>query len=222
MVTRSVPKFLFWVWLTCNVSEIYAETLSLLILDENQQPLENAVVEISSPPPTPAPDTPVIVDQVDKQFLPTVQTIRVGQYVSFPNSDDIRHHVYSFSPAKPFELKLYAGKPEKPLLFEVPGVVVLGCNIHDSMVGYVYVSQGTPLLTNANGLVHLATESLPSKIYVWHANQLKGPEHRELFYLDSIEPAGSDQPNTKVVHLKTQDPQPRNTFKARFRSSKTP
>ena len=66
--------------------------------------------------------------------------MRSGTSVAFPNSDNIRHHVYSFSLAKRFELRLYQGTQSAPVVFDSPGVVVLGCNIHDWMVGYIYVT----------------------------------------------------------------------------------
>ena len=72
-----------------------------------------------------------VVDQVDKEFVPKVVAVLVGTAVTFPNKDNVRHHVYSFSPAKRFELPLYAGVPAQPVVFDKPGVVVLGCNIHD-------------------------------------------------------------------------------------------
>jgi hypothetical protein len=68
-----------------------------------------------------------------------VTILRTGTAVSFPNSDSIRHQVYSFSPAKEFSLKLYAGSPKEEVVFDKPGLVVLGCNIHDTMVGFVAV-----------------------------------------------------------------------------------
>src|ERR1700704_3875919 len=71
------------------------------------------------------------VDQVDKQFVPYVKAIFVGSTVRFPNSDNIRHQVYSFSQPKKFELPLYSGTDAPPIIFDKPGVVVLGCNIHD-------------------------------------------------------------------------------------------
>src|SRR5258707_13818654 len=86
----------------------------------------------------PQPDA---VDQVDKEFVPFVKPIFVGSTVRFPNSDNIRHQVYSFSPVKKFELPLYAGTNAPPVVFDKPGVVVLGCNIHDWMIGYIYVSE---------------------------------------------------------------------------------
>jgi hypothetical protein len=90
--------------------------------------------------------------------------------VTFPNHDDVRHQVYSFSPAKRFELPLYAGVPAQPVVFDKPGVVVLGCNIHDWMVGYVYVSE-SPFFakTGKDGKAVLA--ELPARAYVlrvWH------------------------------------------------------
>src|SRR5207302_1290602 len=68
-----------------------------------------------------------------------VTAVQVGTAVMFPNKDNIRHHVYSFSPAKKFELPLYAGIPAEPVVFDKEGIVTLGCNIHDWMVAYVAV-----------------------------------------------------------------------------------
>jgi len=77
-----------------------------------------------------------VVDQVDKEFVPKVQAILVGTAVTFPNRDSVRHQVYSFSPARRFELPLYTGVPQA-VTFDKPGIVILGCNIHDWMVGYI-------------------------------------------------------------------------------------
>jgi plastocyanin len=84
-----------------------------------------------------------VVDQRDKQFIPYVTAVQMGTAISFPNSDKIRHHVYSLSPAKRFELPLYAGVPAAPVVFDKAGFVTLGCNIHDWMIAYVAVL-GTP------------------------------------------------------------------------------
>jgi plastocyanin len=86
-----------------------------------------------------AKPTAAAIDQVDRQFVPHVLVIPVGSQVVFPNSDSISHQVYSFSPAKKFQLPLYRGKPYPPVLFDREGVVTLGCNIHDQMRAYVYV-----------------------------------------------------------------------------------
>jgi hypothetical protein len=99
-----------------------------------------------------------------------VLAVRSGTRVAFPNSDNIRHHVYSFSPAKHFELRLYQGTPSEPVLFDKPGAVVLGCNIHDWMVGYVYVTDDPWFaVSDAQGRVQL--DSVPVGSYavsLWH------------------------------------------------------
>jgi hypothetical protein len=103
----------------------------------------------------------------------------VGSTVAFPNRDSVRHHVYSFSPAKRFELPLYAGVPAQPVLFDKPGVVVLGCNIHDWMIGYIYVSESPWFAkTGADGKALLA--DLPARAYtvrVWHPQLTTGEEN---------------------------------------------
>lgn len=80
-----------------------------------------------------------VMDQHSRQFDPHVLVVRTHTSVRFPNSDDIHHEVYSFSKARPFELPLYHGTAATPVVFDNPGLVVLGCNIHDNMLGYIYV-----------------------------------------------------------------------------------
>lgn len=80
-----------------------------------------------------------IIDQVNKKFVPHVSIVRTGTAVTFPNSDNIRHQVYSFSDAKNFTLKLYAGSPKQQVVFDKPGLVALGCNIHDDMIAFLGV-----------------------------------------------------------------------------------
>ncbi|MEO6185245.1 MAG: methylamine utilization protein [Steroidobacteraceae bacterium] len=79
------------------------------------------------------------IDQVDRQFVPNVLVVPTGSKIVFPNSDSVRHQVYSFSPAKRFQLPLYRGTPYAPVDFDHSGVVTLGCNIHDQMRAYVFV-----------------------------------------------------------------------------------
>jgi plastocyanin len=117
------------------------------------------------------------VDQVDKQFVPYVMPILVGSTLRFPNSDNIRHQVYSFSPAKKFELPLYAGTDAQPVLFDKAGVVVLGCNIHDWMIGYIYVSE-TPFFAKTDATGGATVPDLPPGAYrvrVWHPS-MEGEE----------------------------------------------
>lgn len=116
-----------------------AADVSVRIIDKDGTPLEDAVVALHAESPAAAAPQLRSIDQVDKQFLPRVLSITTGDAVRFPNSDDIRHHVYSFSPAKTFELPLYHGVPSEPVTFERSGKVVLGCNIHDRMSAHVFV-----------------------------------------------------------------------------------
>lgn len=117
-----------------------------------------------------------IVDQQDKEFVPHVRAVMTGTEVTFPNRDEIRHHVYSFSPAKKFELPLFKGTQSAPVMFDKPGIVVLGCNIHDWMLGYVAVLE-TPHFdtTGADGRARIA--DLPAGTYdvhVWHPRLVDG------------------------------------------------
>ena len=110
------------------------------------------------------------MDQKNRVFVPHILPIQTGTWVEFPNSDDIRHQVYSVSPVKKFQLPLYKGKPAFPIQFNAAGVVVLGCNIHDWMIGYVYVSESPYFAkTGANGKARIT--NLPPRAYivrVWH------------------------------------------------------
>ena len=115
----------------------------------------------------------VTIEQRDRDFVPFVTVLQTGTPVSFPNRDPILHHVYSFSPAKSFEIKLYSGTPPGEIVFDKPGVVTLGCNIHDWMVAYVVAVQ-TPHFgrTDARGDVRL--RDLPAgsyEVHVYHPYQ---------------------------------------------------
>ncbi len=124
----------------------------------------------------------VAVEQIDREFVPYVTAVQAGTTVTFPNRDPILHHVYSFSPPKSFEIKLYSGKSPVAVLFDKPGVVTLGCNIHDWMIGYIFVVS-TPWFgkTDANGAATL--RDLPAGSYTlhaWHPQQRADPEPRAI------------------------------------------
>ena len=111
-----------------------------------------------------------VIDQRNKQFVPYVTAVQVGTSIIFPNSDNIRHHVYSLSPAKRFELPLYTGIPAKPVLFDKIGFVTLGCNIHDWMVAYVAVV-ATPSFDVTGQDGRGALQDLAAgryKVAIWH------------------------------------------------------
>ena len=114
---------------------------------------------------------------VQKQFGPFVLPVQLGTIVEFPNHDLFRHHVYSFSPAKTFELKLYGGGESQAVTFDKEGVVALGCNIHDTMLAYIYVV-GTPYFATTKGGAQVLT-NLPAGTYTvkaWHPDQRVGTQ----------------------------------------------
>jgi plastocyanin len=119
----------------------------------------------------PAGKASAAIDQVNKRFVPRVTILRTGTAVTFPNSDKIRHQVYSFSAAKSFDLKLYAGSPKDEVVFDKPGLVILGCNIHDSMVGFVAVVD-SPYFGKVPASGQLALEIPPGRytLRIWHPN----------------------------------------------------
>jgi plastocyanin len=149
-----------------------APRVEATVTDQSGKAVVDAVVTLTpvgGPPPALRP-TPAVMDQVNKEFVPAVLPVVVGTPVSFPNRDNIRHHVYSFSPAKKFELPLYMGTPSAPVVFDKPGPVALGCNIHDWMVAYVYVV-ATPYFAKTGADGHARVEGLPAGPYeakVWH------------------------------------------------------
>jgi plastocyanin len=160
------------------VTSLHAQAaeLSVQVLDQAGNPLSNAVVYLETSVKSAVKSmTEANVDQKNKQFSPIVSVVQVGTSVNFPNKDSVRHHVYSFSPAKTFELKLYAGIPAKPVVFDKPGTVILGCNIHDNMLAYIHIVD-TPYFgkTDLNGMVKLI--DLPTgqhTLKAWHYATVK-------------------------------------------------
>ncbi|MEJ1965970.1 MAG: methylamine utilization protein [Gammaproteobacteria bacterium] len=150
----------------------FAANVSLVVLRKDGRPLAGAIVtaEPESQKLASAAPQKAVVDQVDLAFVPDVIVIPVGSSVSFPNSDVVSHQVYSFSPARRFQLPLYRGKQHSPVVFDQPGIVTLGCNIHDNMVAYVVVTTA-PFFgrTNESGL--WVAQNVPEGTYrvqVWH------------------------------------------------------
>jgi plastocyanin len=120
-------------------------------------------------PAHPAAPVAAAMDQVDRAFAPDLLVIPVGSTVAFPNSDSVSHQIYSFSPAKRFQLPLYRGKPYPPVVFDQPGLVTLGCNIHDEMLAYVLVTDA-PLYgpTDKKGSWSAEAPGGAYRISIWH------------------------------------------------------
>jgi plastocyanin len=157
----------------------YAGSLDVLVKDDKGEPVANAVVYARRKAGTSAQTKGrAIIDQRDKQFIPYVTALQVGTSVLFPNNDNIRHHVYSLSPAKKFELPLYAGVPAEPVTFDREGFVTLGCNIHDWMIAYVAVL-ATPYFEVTGKEGRALLKNLPPGQYtveVWQPSLKGAPE----------------------------------------------
>lgn len=148
-----------------------AGSLEVAVTRAEGGPLTGAVVLVHGPAGMPARQpVAAVVDQVDRRFEPDLIVVPTGSRVSFPNSDRVSHQVYSFSPAKRFQLPLYHGTPYPPVVFERAGIVTLGCNIHDDMIAYVVVTDAPWFgRTGGDGIWRLP--ELPAgeyRVEVWH------------------------------------------------------
>ena len=155
-----------------------AATVGVTVSDAGGKPLPDAVVmlEPASGHLPVSPMSGVQIAQVQRQFSPQVTVVTVGTPVAFPNNDTVRHHVYSFSQIKTFELKLYAGVPAAPVVFDKPGIAVLGCDIHDHMVAWVVVVD-TPLHARSAASGRAQIDGVAPGNYqlrVWHVSLPEG------------------------------------------------
>jgi plastocyanin len=169
--------------------QIVAGPVTVTVHTAAGAPVTDAVIVFEPATALPAPArATATIDQIDKRYVPRVTVVRTGTAIHFPNSDTIKHQVYSFSDAKTFNLKLYAGVPSAPVVFDKPGSVVLGCEIHDHMVAFVEVVDSPYFAkTPASGT---ATVPLPPGRYqlrVWQ------PELRANAVPQSIEVAQAAQ-----------------------------
>lgn len=156
--------------LVCTMAQ--ATPLQVTVLDPSGKAAVDAVVFLESPAAKAAarPMKQAEISQRNKTFVPAVTVVTTGTAVHFPNRDTVRHHVYSFSPVKVFEIKLYVGTPSSPVVFDKPGIAVLGCNIHDNMLAWTVVVE-TPWFakTDTQGLAQF--QQVPPGVYrlrTWH------------------------------------------------------
>ncbi len=164
--------------LTAVPAPLLGATLEVQVRDRAGAPVEDAVVwAIADDIRTGPARRTAVMDQKNRMFIPHVLAIQTGTSVEFPNSDNVLHHVYSFSPAKQFQLPLYKGKPPAPVVFEKAGIVELGCNIHDRMSAFIVVVD-TPHfgMTDEGGRITL--RDLPPatySVFLWYQS-MREPE----------------------------------------------
>lgn len=176
-----------------------AAAIAVQVNDSSGKPLADVVVSA-------APDGNAAVPQAMKaaeieqrglKFLPLVSVIQTGSKISFPNYDKVKHHIYSFSPAKKFDQKLYSGVAAAPQVFDKAGTVVLGCNIHDGMVAYIRVVD-TPFFakTDAAGVARI---ELPAAgqytLSSWHFNMAGGAAEQGV----AVKADGATAANVKLA-----------------------
>ena len=195
---RPSPTWAVFLFLAINSASVNAAQLRIALQDaDTGQAVADAVLEVHIPVVMQgdfSAQREYSVDQIEKEFVANVTVVNVGSRVFFPNSDDILHHVYSFSPAKVFELPLYGNgrSVEFSQIFDQTGVVELGCNIHDWMLGYVYVAETTlAIKTDENGQAVL--DGVPEGTYtvsVWHPRATEGsPELQHSVEFSDAEPS---------------------------------
>jgi plastocyanin len=154
-----------------------AATLVVAVQTSDGRPLAGAVLTIRSNTGADRPAAPVkaVMDQIERAFVPDLLVVPTGSTVEFPNSDSVSHQIYSFSPAKKFKLPLYRGKPYPPVRFDQPGVVTLGCNIHDSMLAYVLVTDAPYFgRTDTKGTWSIDLPPGTYGVTVWHPRMREG------------------------------------------------
>ena len=186
-----------------------AASLRLLVVDQTGAPVKDAViyaVPLSGKLPA-SKAAGAVIDQVKRQFVPLVSVAQTGAAVTFPNKDNIEHDVYSFSPAKRFELDLYHGIPASPVVFDKPGLVVMGCNIHDQMVAYLLVVD-TPYFAKTDVTGAASIENLPAGAYkmtAWHY-RIATPDELPTRQLsaDSADSADSANATKLTLQLKSE------------------
>ena len=168
---RTPPARLALVALLATPAAVLAATLIVHVQTPDAHALPGAVVTVrplDGPGRHPGP-LHAVMDQVNRSFTPDLLVIPVGSTVEFPNSDSVSHQIYSFSPPKHFQLPLYRGKPYPPVHFDQPGVVTLGCNIHDEMLAYLLVTDA-PWYGRTNEAGSWSTE-VPRghyRVELWH------------------------------------------------------
>ena len=150
-----------------------AGELSVTVQQTDARAADAAVVVVVEPAmPAPASHTALkaTMNQKELMFSPEILVVRTGTAVEFPNGDSVRHQVYSFSAAKKFQLSLYSGTAHAPVIFDKPGVVTIGCNIHDGMIGYIVVTD-SPWFGRTGKDGDISFQNLPAGEYtvrIWH------------------------------------------------------
>jgi plastocyanin len=189
-----------------SVHPAMAAPFRVTVADPRGTPVADAVVTLrpvsaaarAGTRTSPATSTqPVVIQQIDREFVPRVTVVPAGSRVSLPNNDAVPHSVYSFSPAKQFEFDAYVGSSPQVLTLDKPGIITLGCNIHDWMVGYIVVVD-TPLAAQTDALGAASFANIADGDYelrVWH------PQQRAADYVAQITSTDQNRPQAVAIDV---------------------
>jgi plastocyanin len=162
-ISRIAMQIGVWMVMTSCATSLYGREIDVFVLDRDGQKVADVAVyavRLDGNTALPGVDLSAVMDQIDRQFVPHVLIVQTGTSVDFPNSDTVAHHVYSFSHPNKFALPMYKGELHPPVTFEHSGIVSLGCNIHDHMLGYILVVDSTMYaMTNEDGYASLSLEN---------------------------------------------------------------
>ena len=204
MSWRSLERLIFGFVALCLAGTAQAADVTVVIRDSSGRPVQDAVVIAdANGRAAPAP-AHFVINQKDMQFVPYVLVIPVGSTVEFTNLDPYRHHVYSFSAVKKFELKLFGQGETRPVRFDRPGLVSIGCNIHDSMQAFVQVVD-TPFARKSDETGRVTLRGVPAQVRqvrVYHP-MLRAPGNQMIVAVDANGNA------TVPVTLRLRRPAPR-------------
>lgn len=172
-----------------------AAEVNVAATDQKQEPITDLVIWLTPldqpPPPAPA-DLHATVEQKDEEFNPYIIVVRAGTEVAFPNHDNVQHHVYSLSRPAKFEIPLYGGDETESVVLDKPGLIPVGCNIHDWMISHIVVVD-TPWFGQTDPAGHFALNALPAGRYqlsAWHP-RLRKTHEEELTLSDAAPTAVS-------------------------------
>ncbi len=184
--TVQIAQILVLFWCAIVGSDARASTLKVTVVDHDKQPIADVAVFVKTVGVASSnlisDETKATVDQIDKRFVPSLLVIQTGTLVEFPNSDTVAHHVYSFSHPNEFKLPLYKGHAHPPVTFLESGIVSLGCNVHDNMLGYIFVVD-TPYFakTDSNGVATIDVDDTTlSSVSVWSPRFRDSPASFEM------------------------------------------
>lgn len=175
-MARLVSMFAALIGAALLTTGVQAADLTVVVRDEAGKPVPDAVVILDAPSSAKPRPGKFTINQKNMQFVPSVLVVPAGSTIDFTNLDPFRHHVYSFSPPKKFELKLFGQGEVHPVKFDKPGLVAIGCNIHDQMQAFVQVVD-TPFAakSGANGTVVLRDVPAGSFRFTVYHPRLRAP-----------------------------------------------